>query len=134
MKELKGTPKQVAWAEDIRKWVARMFDDAKAHTDMIPQFTDQHLEAFEEAERIIFENDEAKFWIETFGHVLHPRELEGLEGRQLMSELEYYSDQVSQVVADVTRDQVKEKGMKTKGIRGLDLATRYYRKMRNELA
>jgi len=131
--KLKGTEKQVAWAESIRKWVGRMFDDAKANTDMIPQFTDEHLEAFNEAEKIIMANGSAKFWIETFGPHIQPRNLEGLQGRELMGELAYYADQVSPVVAKVTRDEVKEKGMKTKGTRGIDLATRYYRKMRNEL-
>jgi len=71
MVEMKGTEKQVAWANDIRERVVKL------QNWMVENVTDLKVsKKYPESKETVFnkinevlQNDQAKFWIENFGDV-----------------------------------------------------------------
>ena len=69
--QLKGTPKQIAWAEDIRKYVIPKIDRVLKAAEEWGNAKRGRAKAYARALEIFKEmkkNDDAAFWIETFGY------------------------------------------------------------------
>lgn len=64
MVELKGSEKQIKWAEELRKvvtnWVNQGIEKA------MPKFSEKNLKTLEELIKVDMDNDSAAYWIETF--------------------------------------------------------------------
>lgn len=110
MVELKGTEKQVAWANDIRKNVFDMYQEIKtfvrAYGDFRPE---RHEKTLELIEQELAAKDSAEFWIDYFKAATHFREKEDYRAGMVIDSIYYLFKERERV--HVTR---KEEGWKSK--------------------
>lgn len=112
--ELQGTEKQVAWANSIREWTKRLLDEAIENGMKVPSAKPQFVDRLKAANEIIMSKDSARWWIDKFGNLVKPRDLERADEYKIWSEFEFaaLSMQDIQELSDVRI--------------GLELARRYY--------
>ena len=85
--ELKGTDKQIAWANDIRKEVIRGWEQVKARLIEARVNKSRNEQMKEKYERTIkfvddmLNNENAKFWIDTFSSDIKPRYIKSEDDR-----------------------------------------------------
>lgn len=131
MVELKGTEKQVAWAKAIREWVKKICDEALENGHIVKGFNDDRKAAFAAAIDILMEKDQAKFWIESFGDTVKPRELEKLDGKELNDRFISAGQGIMEVMHEEVVPVMKERGIK--GTSGIAILQKYFYKKDKEV-
>jgi len=112
--DLKGSEKQVAWANDIREWTKRLLDEAIENGLQVPSAKPEFVDTLRTASKIIMSKESAKWWIEKVGHKVRTRELERADERRIWSDFED--------AALALRNMPEFSEVR----RGLELARRYY--------
>lgn len=136
MKKVKlvGSPKQIAWAEDLRKVVVASFEIAKEFAKNSDYNQERLQNAINYFENEVLSKEKAEFYIDKF-QTINVRELKKL----LNSDVEYKHIKISDIIRNVDfrqfRDDFREKGYKfAKGLSVLQMALRDYEAFEKNLA